>query len=148
MSPWSFILLPFAPALGFSWAVGYAREWIPLLLVLYYLLPVVFYGLGRGLKGLAGRFLKPTLPQAGEGGVRLLALLVPYTPYWLTTGFLRVPLLTAYKAFLQGPGLAVPLVIFVVWPLGLHLHPSLASLFSLSLFLLAEKGVRKLYRGS
>ncbi len=145
MSPWPLLLLPLAPALGFSWAVGHAREWIPLLLLLYYSLPVALYGLGRGLGGSAGRLPGTALPRPGEGGARLLVLLLPYALYWPAAGLLRVPLPTAYRAFLQGPGLAVPLVVLVAWPLGLHLHPSLASLSTLGLFLLAERGARRLW---
>lgn len=143
MSPWSFALFLLAPALGFSWSAGYAREWTPLLLVFYYSLPVALYELGRGIRGFVRR---PLALKTGQWEVKLLAFLVPYTPYWLAVGFLQVPFFVAYKAFLQGPGLAVPLVILVAWPLGLHLHPFIASLFTLGLFFLAEIGVRKLHR--
>lgn len=140
MSPWPLLLFLLAPSLGFSWAAGYAREWLPPLLLLYYSLPLVLHGLGRGL---GGRLPGPLPLRAGKVGVRLLVLLLPYTLYWLAAGLLRVPLPVAYRAFLQGPGLAVPLVVLVAWPLGLGLPPLLASLLTLSLFLLAEGAWRR-----
>ncbi len=138
-------LLPFltvlVPSLGLSLAVGYAREWVPFLLALYYLAPLGLYGLGEVL----GRVLRP-FPFHREEAVPLMALLVPYALFWLGAGFLRIPLPLAYASFLRGPGLAVPLVVLLAWPLGYRIPPALASLLAFGLFLLAERGMRWVWR--
>lgn len=143
---WPEILLTLAvPSLGLSWAVGYAREWVFPLLLLYYLVPLGLYGLG-GI--LARAFPGLPLPRLKEAALPFLALLLPYSLFWVGAGFARVPVLAAYWAFLRGPGLAVPLVVLVAWPMSWHVPPFLASLMTLSLFLLGERSARWLIRRS
>lgn len=74
-----------------------------------------------------------------------MAILLPYSVFWLGAGYFRTSLALAYGAFLKGPGFAVPLVVLVAWPLGYKVPPLLASLLAFSLFLLAERGVRWFY---
>lgn len=104
-----FFLGILVPSMGLSWAMGYAREWVAPLLSLYYLAPLGLYGLGRLLRPL-GRL---PLPLLGEATLPFLALLLPYSLYWVWAGVSRVPLGAAYRAFLKAPGLAVPLVVLV-----------------------------------
>lgn len=134
----------FLPSLGLAWAVGYAREWVLPLLVLYYLVPTGLYGLGRWLGKPLHRFLAP--PK--DASLPFLALLLPYSLFWLWAGAARAPLGAAYGAFLKAPGLAVPLVVLVAWPLSWHIPPFLASAATLGLFLLGERSVRWLAQRS
>lgn len=130
------------PSLGLSWAMGYGREWLPLLLVLYYLVPLGLHGVGRLLAHLP---LRPPWRPQGEA-LALTAALLPYSLYWLGAGLARIPLGEAYRAFLKGPGIGVPLVVLLAWPLSLKVPAFLASLLTLGLFLLWERSLRWLLR--
>jgi len=136
------LLTLLAPSLGLSLAFGHAREWLPLLLGLYYAFPLLLHPLGRRLP-LPGRLgVLGGLGARGEAYLPLLVLLLPYGLYWLAAGRMGARLGPAYAAFLKGPGLAVPLVLLVAWPLGVRLPPFAATLLLLGLFLLAERALR------
>lgn len=132
------LLTLLAPSLGLSLAVGQERGVVEGL-TLYYLAPVGLHRLGR--------FLPLPLPRGlREVHLPLLALLLPYALYWGTAGRMGAPLGKAYLAFLKGPGLAVPLVLLVAWPLGLHLPPMPATLGAFLLFVGGERLMRGLAR--
>lgn len=137
------LLTLLAPSLGLSLAFGHAREWVPLLLGLYYTFPLLLHPLGSRLP-LPGRLARlRDLGSGKEAYLPLLVLLLPYGLYWLAAGGMGARLGPAYAAFLKGPGLAVPLVLLVAWPLGVRLPPFAATLLLLGLFLLAEKALRR-----
>lgn len=132
------LLTLLAPSLGLSLAVGQG-EGVVEGLVLYYLAPVALHRLGR--------LLPLPLPRGlGEAHLPLLALLLPYALYWGTAGRMGAPLKRAYLAFLKGPGLAIPLVLLVAWPLGLRLPPMPATLAAFLLFMAGERLMKDLAR--
>uniref|UniRef100_A0A7C5VF84 Uncharacterized protein n=1 Tax=Thermus caliditerrae TaxID=1330700 RepID=A0A7C5VF84_9DEIN len=127
MSP----IFPFFPSAGFALAAGKPPETLFLLLVLYYLIPLAWYAAGRGGALVLARFRH--LP------LEALVLVLPYALYWLMAGAIRAPLLKAYRVFLRGPGLGVPLTVLILWPLGYKLPPLLGSLFLFAAILLVER---------
>jgi len=128
------LLAPLAPSLAFAWARASGGSLLPVLL-LYYALPLPLYLLGSRLPlPLGGGRLKGVSPEA-------LALLLPYLLYWVGAGRLW-PFWAAYAGFLKGPGLAVPLTVLVLWPIGLHLPPLLGAALVLVGSVGAERAVR------
>ena len=123
-----------APSAGFALSAGYAPQLLPLLLFLYWgLLPPVLYGVGA--LPIPLRF-----PQVrGE----IYALVLPYLAYWPVSRWRGTPLGGAYRAFMRGPGLGVPLAAFAGGFLGLHLPPLATSLAVFSLALFLERALRK-----
>lgn len=118
------LLVLLVPSLGFGLAAARGEALLPLLL-LYYGGGILWMGLGRALAPWMGRRLGR---KQVEGAWALgLALLLPYPLYFLLMGLLRAPVGTAYGAFLRGPGVAVPLTVGLLWPLGVHLPPLLGA---------------------
>jgi len=126
------LLTPLAPSLAFSWARGSGGSLLAVLL-LYYSFPLLLYGLGSRLPLPVDR-LKRLPPEVG-------ALLVPYALYWLGAGKLW-SLRAAYAGFLKGPGVAVPLMVVVLWPLGVYLPPLVGA----GVVLLGSVGAERVVR--
>lgn len=121
------------PSLGIAVANGYAPGLVPLLLGAYYTCPLLLYRTGR-LFRLPWR---PAVPVEG------LVLLLPYLPYWLYVGSSAIPLWRAYRAFFWGPGLAIPITLFLLAPWGLELPGWAVAAVTLGLALIIERILRR-----
>jgi len=127
------VLLPVSPAFFLGVLVGKEPALAPLGLLVYYGLPSLLYALGRRAFRLG---LFPPAPAA--------ALALPYLPYFLLAGAARAPLGKVYKAFLAGPGVAVPLSVLLLWPLGAKVSPFLLGALTLGLAFLGERALRSM----
>lgn len=137
------LLVPIAPSLALALTAGYAPELLPLALGGYYLLPLVLFWLGRAV---AGKWLLAVPQRLKEHPFRLYAMVLslPYPAYWVVAGGLGDGFGSAYLAFLRGPGVAVPLAVVMLYPLGAKMPPALASGLALAGSILAEQLVRRL----
>lgn len=143
--PAGFYLLALAfPSGAFALAAGKGYGLLASLLLLYYAAPLLWYGVGAvfplGELPWARRFA----PYLRTGGLPLLALTLPYAPYWLLAGSLRAGLGKAYAAFLRGPGVGLPLTVLFLWPLGYALPPFFSSLILFMGILLSERVWKRL----
>lgn len=123
------LLFLLTPSLGLPLLVAQG-EALPLLFafLLYYLLPFPLYALGRRLP-----FRPRPLPPA------ILVFLLPYWAYWAYLGAQGTGLPEGYRAFLRGPGLALPLVGALGWGIGVWLPPWPTALSTFLLLLLGER---------
>lgn len=121
------------PSVGIAAANGYAPGLVPLLLGAYFAAPLLLYKAGRWLH----LSWKPRVPVEG------LVLLLPYLPYWLYAGSSAIPLQRAYRAFFWGPGLAIPITLFLLAPWGLELPGWAVAVVTLGLALIIERILRR-----
>ena len=116
MEAQALLLLALLPSGGFALLAAQGGS-LGLALIAYYAAGPLWWALGRTLRGVY------TPPLRGPVPLAALALALPYPVYWLGAGLLGRGLREAYGGFLQGPGVGVPLVVLLLWPLGWHLPP-------------------------
>lgn len=136
------LLMAAVPSVGLALAAGYAPGFLPLALLAYYTYPLLLMAGGQLLRGRWRERLPENLLRHPMR-LPLMALSLPYPVYWAAAGALGEPWLQAYGAFLRGPGLAIPLAVLVLQPLGMVLPPALVSLLVLAASFGAEWTLRR-----